>query len=147
MFLTATSTHLFPGQPIPIPNLSYEEILPNITSKAPLSQLETISLHLITCNPRKEPDVLHTAPFFQAVIVMRSPLSLLFFWLNSLSSFSHSCKPCFLVPSPALLLFSKHVPAAQYPLHNERPKTEHTILVTTQFQLKSCLPVPLHLET
>lgn len=105
-------------------HLLYEEILPDV--QASLVQLDTLSLHLITWHLRKR---YRHPPHYSLLSDVDS------------NEISHQPPPekttpvpsvtphmsCFLVYSPALLLFSEHTQATQYPFCSKSSETEHNI--------------------
>ena len=51
-------THHLPGQPIPVPDLSLDEVFPNVQPESPLAQLEAIPSSPITSYMREEADLI-----------------------------------------------------------------------------------------
>ena len=61
--------HHIPGQPIPVPDHSFKEVVfPNIQPESPLAQLETIPSSPITSYMREEADPQLTTTSLQVVI-------------------------------------------------------------------------------
>ena len=75
----------FPGQPVPVSHHPFrEEIVPNIQPEHPLVQLKAITSCPIAVTWEKRPTHISSQPPFRVLQrVVRSPLTLLFFFFSS----------------------------------------------------------------
>ena len=103
-----------PGQPVPVPHHSFREHFPNIQPEPPLVQLEAIPCSPITSYMGEEEVV-------ESDNICPEPSLFLEETIPVPSAFPH--KTYAPVLSPALLLFSGHIPGLQCLHCTEGPKT------------------------